>query len=257
MGQAEAKWARYEESRPDQLAARVEREPIVFWPLGLLEHHGWHLPVGLDGIKAERICQRIAANTGGVVLPTMWWGAEGGHGGFMWTLYQPENAAEAILVRTVERLIVFGFRVIVLLGGHYPWQSVMTRHIPALQEQHPEILFLWGTEMDIGGEALRLPGDHAAREETSYALSLHPEFVDMGALTPGRDETAWPRGEIPRMEMDFPGLCLDPGDPCFAQYGEDARQASRERGEEAVTRLVEYLAGRINRHLGRSNPGGV
>ena len=251
MEQAKAKWARYEELRPDQLAARVSEAPVVFWPLGLIEHHGWHLPVGLDGIKAERLCMKIASSTGGVLLPTMWWGGGGGHGGFMWTLYQPEDAAEAILGHTIERLVAFGFRVIVLVAGHYPWQGILDRQAPGLQEQHPEVLFVWGTEMNIGEEEVPLPGDHASREETSYALYLHPEFVDMGALKPGRDESAWPGGKAPSVEGDFPGLCLDPGDPCFAQYGEDARTASWERGEEAISRLSLALASRINRFLER------
>jgi len=53
-----ANWRRYEELRPDQLAALIRESPVAFWPLGLLEHHGWHLPVGFDGLKAERICRR-------------------------------------------------------------------------------------------------------------------------------------------------------------------------------------------------------
>ena len=47
-------WKNYEELRPDQLEAQLEESPIAFWPLGLLEHHGWHLPIGFDGIKAQR-----------------------------------------------------------------------------------------------------------------------------------------------------------------------------------------------------------
>ena len=53
-------WRRFEELRPDELAEMVAATPAAFWPLGLLEHHGWHLPVGFDGIKAERMCVRIA-----------------------------------------------------------------------------------------------------------------------------------------------------------------------------------------------------
>ena len=102
------KWRRYEELRPDELVRAVQTCPVLFWPLGLIEHHGWHLPVGLDGLKAERICIRIAEYTGGVLLPTMWWGAGGGHGGFMWTFYQSEEAAEAILVRTLHKAVDFG-----------------------------------------------------------------------------------------------------------------------------------------------------
>ena len=38
------------------------------------------------------------------------------NGDFAWTLYQPEKAAEAILARTVQGLVDFGFRAIVLLA---------------------------------------------------------------------------------------------------------------------------------------------
>jgi creatinine amidohydrolase len=244
-------WKRYQELRPDQLAQVVQEHPVVFWPLGLIEHHGWHLPLGLDGLKAEQICVRIAARTGGVLLPTMWWGAGGGHGAFHWTLYQSEEAAEAILARTVERLIAFGFRVIVLLAGHYPWMNILNRHLPELQEAHPEVLFLWGTEMDICRD-IRLPGDHAAREETSYGLALFPELVDLEALQAGRDASAWPQGQAPAVETQHPGVCFDPADPLFAQMGEDARTATAARGEEAVARLVEELGARINDHLGQA-----
>jgi creatinine amidohydrolase len=245
MPSSQPKWHRYQELRPDQLAEVVAARPIVFWPLGLLEHHGWHLPVGLDGLKAEHICMRIAERTGGVLLPTMWWGAGGGHGDFLWTHYQSEGAAEAILVRTVDQLIAYGFRALVLLAGHYPWRTILDRHLPALQEAHPEVLFLWGTEMEIGDE-VRLPGDHAAREETSYGLALFPQWVDLDALRPGHDDSAWPGGQPPPAEARHPGVCFDPRDPLYAQMGEDARTASAERGEQAVTRLVEHLAEIIN-----------
>jgi creatinine amidohydrolase/Fe(II)-dependent formamide hydrolase-like protein len=103
--------------------------------------------------------------------------------------------------------------------------------------------------MTIGGDEAPLPGDHAAREETSYGLALHPEFVDMGALRPGRDMSAWPGQQAPDLKGEYPGLSLDPADPCFAQYGEDARTASKERGEEAAGRLASHLASMITEFL--------
>jgi len=244
-------WKRYETLRPDQLAALVAESPIAFWPLGLLEHHGWHLPIGFDGIKAERLCIRIAERTGGVLLPTLWWGSGGGHGGFLWTHYQSEAAAESILATTLNQLIAFGFRAIVLVAGHYPWQDLLERHVPSLRRAHPEVLYLWGPETTLGAPEVQLPGDHASREETSYGLALLPELVDMGALRPGRDHSAWPGGVAPEDSGRYPGLHLDPSDPLFAQYGVDARLASAERGEEAISRLVDHLAATINRHLGR------
>ncbi|MBM3236771.1 creatininase family protein [Candidatus Poribacteria bacterium] len=249
MQSPQVTWKRYHELHPDELAEVIELAPIVFWPLGLIEHHGWHLPVGYDGIKAERICIRVAEKTGGVILPTMWWGANGGHGDFLWTHYQPPEASEAILVNTIKPLIKFGFRVIVLLAGHYPWQSILDKHLPTFREKHPQVLFLWGTEMSIAGEAVKLRGDHAARQETSFGLYLLPELVDMRALRPGRDASAWPGGEAPSVEGRHPGVCFEPNEPLFGQMGEDARTASAERGEEAIAPLVNHLAETIKRHL--------
>ncbi|MDA1191871.1 MAG: creatininase family protein, partial [Candidatus Poribacteria bacterium] len=98
-------WRRYVETRPDELAAMVAESPVAFLPLGLIEHHGWHMPVGYDGIKAERLCVRIAERTGGVILPVMWWGANGGHGDFLWTHYQPPQASASVLRTTTEQLL--------------------------------------------------------------------------------------------------------------------------------------------------------
>jgi creatinine amidohydrolase len=245
-------WRRYEELTPDDLAACVARAPVAYWPLGLLEHHGWHLPVGFDGIKAERLCVRIAERTGGVLLPVMWWGGIGGHGAFHWTLYQEEEAYAPILDRTVRGLIRFGFRCIVLLAGHYPWQGTLAGRMPSIRKAFPDVLLLWGTEVSIGGEALGLRGDHAAREETSYGLCLLPEHLRMDALRPGRGKEAWPAEEEPPVEGRHPGVRFDPSDPLFSQMGEDARTASAERGEDGVARLVDLVSERIRRHLERA-----
>lgn len=242
-------WKRYEQLRPDELAGLVKTTPIAYWPLGLLEHHGWQLPVGFDGIKADRICVRLAQKTGGVVLPVMWWGGVGGHGDFMWTFYQPEEAGRAIVVNTVDRLILYGFRVIVLLMGHYPWEQIVGRQLDQVQQQHPETMILWGTEASIGRPDLLLPGDHAAREETSYGLALLPEYVEMSAMQPGRDSNSWPQGLAVPANQQYPAVRYDPADPLFAQMGEDARLATAQRGEEAIARVVAHLARRIKAHL--------
>jgi len=249
MNETGATWGRFEELRPDELEAIVRRTPVAYWPLGLIEHHGWHLPVGFDGVKARRFCERLAGMTGGVVLPVMWWGALGGHGDFKWTFYQPVEAPQAILAETVERLIHCGFRCIVLLAGHYPWRTMIGNALPAIQERHPEVLFIHGTEADIGAPDVRLRGDHAARWETAYGLALLPELVDMDALRPGRtDAEAWPGGRAPEGER-HQGVKFDPAEPLFAQAGEDARTADAAEAEAMLSRLAEHLAGRVTDFL--------
>jgi creatinine amidohydrolase/Fe(II)-dependent formamide hydrolase-like protein len=124
--------------------------------------------------------------------------------------------------------------------------------MPALQSAHPQVLLIYGTEMDIA-DPVRLPGDHAAREETSYGLALFPQWVDLEAMRPGRDCAAsWPQGQAPAEQTWHPGVCFDPSSPHFAQMGENARTASAERGETALSNLVKALTQTIVAHLDSS-----
>ena len=246
-------WHRYETLRPGELARVVAERPVAFWPLGLLEHHGWHLPVGFDGLKAERICTAVAGRTGGVVLPTMWWGGGGGHGKFHWTLYQDETAARSVYETTVRGLLSFGFRVVVTLAGHYPWLSILNAALPAIRSAYPDATILAGTEMEIA-DNLRLPGDHAALEETSYGLALLPELVDLEQLRPHdarSDPPAWPPAGAPPPEDRHPAVDFDPTSPTFAQMGDPATRATAERGSRHVAALVQALAARIDDALAR------
>lgn len=64
----------FERLRPAQIAVRIEQTPVAYLPIGILEWHSLHNPYGLDGLKAKGIALRLAAELGGLVMPTMFWG---------------------------------------------------------------------------------------------------------------------------------------------------------------------------------------
>src|SRR5262245_58459246 len=142
---------RFELSHPDDLEEHLRRAPVAYVPLGTYEHHGWHLPVGFDGIKAHALCLRAAGRTGGVVLPTFYYGIGGGHVGYQWTSVLGEAEVRPLLAATVEHLVRFGFRVVVLYTGHYAGEQV--RMVRVLAEEaggrHPEARFLGVTDPDL------------------------------------------------------------------------------------------------------------
>lgn len=243
-----ASFRKYIEMRPDELEDVLKEAPVALWPLGLLEHHGWHLPVGFDGLKAERMCERIGQQTGGVMLPVMWWGGGGGHDVFKWTFYQSEEAYAAILTETVNKLVEYGYKAIVVLAGHYPWQSTLEKCLPAIEEAHPDVLLLWGTEVKIC-DNITIQGDHAAKEETSFGLALFPEHIDMDALTSGRGKEVWIGEEPPPLEKQHPKVCFDTDDPRFSQMGVDAREATAEHGEAGIKQVVDEVTKRILAHI--------
>lgn len=252
MTNGRPRWGEYEGLRPDELEEIVAASPVAYWPLGLLEHHGWHLPVGFDGVKGRRLCLRMAERTGGVVMPVMWWGCCGGHEAFKWTLYQPPEASEAVVDRTLRGLVTSGFRCVVMLCGHYPWREVLARVVPPIERGNPRVRFIWGTEADIAAGEVRLKGDHAARWETAYGLALLPELVDMDALRPGRAERAsWPAGGPPPEADRHPGVEFDAGSPLFAQAGEDARLADAEEAARMLDAMIEHVIGLVGEVIGR------
>ena len=62
---------------PGQLNEEQKRCPLVFVPIGPLEYHGPHLPVGTDAINATQCALEACRRLGkGVVHPTLYWGTE-------------------------------------------------------------------------------------------------------------------------------------------------------------------------------------
>jgi creatinine amidohydrolase len=241
---------RMEEMSPDELEKVLEHAPIAFVPLGTFEHHGWHLPVCFDGIKAHALCERVAQRTGGTVLPTFFYGTGGGHVGYKWTLMLPEPQIAPLIEATLDHLARQGFKVVVLLTGHYPKEQVDMVHRLAREAQghHPHVRFIGLTEPEVttpqSGDAYG--GDHAAKYETSIALALNPDWVRLDQLTAGREPARVTLSDTPRKDA----ATHDPTHPLYAIYGQDPRTtASRELGEKLVAEIVSRLAGQVEEAL--------
>lgn len=51
--------------RPGQIKQEMVRCPRIWVPLGTIEYHSHHLPVGLDGLQAHGLCLDAADLVGG------------------------------------------------------------------------------------------------------------------------------------------------------------------------------------------------
>src|SRR3989442_265064 len=67
---------RYELMTPGAIVAARARSPIAFVPVGPLEWHGPHLPLGTDALVAHHLAVRVARRVGGIVLPALFAGTE-------------------------------------------------------------------------------------------------------------------------------------------------------------------------------------
>jgi len=69
--------SRLEELFPAELETYLTETPALLIPLGTIEWHGHHLPLGLDVLKADALADAAAEGCGAVVAPPIWLAAGG------------------------------------------------------------------------------------------------------------------------------------------------------------------------------------
>ena len=226
----ERPWGRYAELRPGQLAALVEAAPIAYVPWGALEWHGPHLPFGLDGITAEGVAERVVRRTGGVLLPTTWWPITALPHRF--SLSIRSDVIQSLWDGIFAELARAGFRVVVLLSGHYAQghELVLMDAAEHAMVEH-NLLVLAVPPLALVDEEML---DHAAHWETALLLALRPRLVDLDALGAAA------------------GGALLPAHT--AVLGDDPRRATAGQGESALKLATERIAVGVQALLSHGSP---
>jgi creatinine amidohydrolase len=197
---------RFELLRPEEILEEKRRFPVAYLPLGPLEWHGPHLPLGTDPLTAEAVARRVAEETGGVVMPTFFWGTERERDDRMleylglpagqWivgmdfpknpvrSLYVSEDAFASAVREYLRLLVLQGYRLVVIVNGHGG-----TNHLTALLRLAKE--FTATTQCTVihtmdafADEDACEDGGHASMMETAMMRRLYPDSVDLSALPP-------------------------------------------------------------------------
>jgi creatinine amidohydrolase len=224
----------YQEMLPHEFEAAVAEAPAAFLPLGTLEYHGPHMAIGNDALKAQAILERVCARTGGVMVPTLYWGIGGGHKAYPTSILLRDELLGPLLDDILDGLHRNGFRVFVLLTGHYPGEQTQAVKNAAarLCQAHPDARAWALPEYEAFPAEYR--GDHAAKWETSILWHLRPELVDIGRISAAAAPGA-PEATRTLEEMDAPG-------PLHGILGDNpAKTARPELGEETVGVIVDNL----------------
>lgn len=93
--------------------------PVAYLPIGCLERHGDHLPMGLDVIKAYKICCIAAEQLGGVVFPPHYYAGiqnqseeqMAKYTGAWGNIYTDATARDS-LIDTIAKIAVTGVKVL-------------------------------------------------------------------------------------------------------------------------------------------------
>ena len=180
-------------------AAAGMKEALVVLPLGSIEQHSRHLPVGTDAFAAQSVADALEADDPErvLLLPPLWYGASDHHDRYAGTV----SIGSPLLSRLVSAVITgvgrtVGVRRFLLLNGHGGNVPAMRVALELIAREAPEMdglgLSYWDalfTGLSSRGEPYPEPMGHADRVETSLMLARglvpSPAEAVAGSLTDG------------------------------------------------------------------------
>lgn len=240
-----------------------ESEGVCILPVGCLEKHGQHLPVGTDVIHVTEIARLAADKETACVFPSMYFGEKTGAGEFKGTVIFSAELRQQLLKETCREIARNGFKKILLYNGHGGNQAMISNFsrsvlyedtdymvydysigsdfaLPKklLQENYPYLTKEDRAVLKDYTDSKKRYG-HACFVETGWVYGVRPETVrldkidqESGASTHRFDEFANLKINTPLAWMaDYPN-----------SYAGDSHEGMNERIARA---MVEYSTDRL------------
>jgi creatinine amidohydrolase/Fe(II)-dependent formamide hydrolase-like protein len=197
------------ECTPEEYQKAMESKPAIIIPVGAMEWHDEHLPIGFDYLKIEKISELIADHIGCFVSPPISFGyphhmsKEEIRGK---STFCPEFDPLFQYVLAIGKMLVDkNFKVIYFLSGHYERSQVYMlklisrlivdygrdngKELISIAHHEPDFTIKKGISPNAKEDYVRkdpnimyFQGDHAGFYETSVALYLMPKLVRINKI---------------------------------------------------------------------------
>lgn len=177
----------------------LDRERVVpVVPLGSIEQHGPHLPMGTDTFQCELIVDSADEREPNLILatPVLWIGNSVNHLGFDATLFVDPTRYVSLLVDIGRSFLDQGFRHLLFLNGHGANIAPLGTALHQLEgdylRERDGLQIAGATWWTLAPEVLEEVQDsplgttgHACEIETSLILAGHPSLVREDRFTEG------------------------------------------------------------------------
>lgn len=105
------------------IKAAAERHAAILLPVGVIENHGPHLPVGTDAFIALALCQATQRFAGALgketlIAPPFYWGVNSVLKDFVGSFKMRPETSAAVLTDIIDSLSADGFRDIYVVSHH-------------------------------------------------------------------------------------------------------------------------------------------
>jgi creatinine amidohydrolase len=230
---------------PHELQAALAARSLVFIPLGTIEWHSAHLPIGLDGLTAHGVCARAAARAGGIVMPALFFGVGGGHTNYPWTIMAGSAAPiHEMIMQSLRRLSDFDVKTVVVFTGHFPDEQL------ALID---DIALRWNTSdstmrvipLSVNRAGASQAPDHAGVFETSLLWAMWPDRVHLEQLP-----------QLSQAPADDPGGDVmgnhrhNLNHPLYGVFGPDPRTFDAGRAAGLLDEIITWIISQVDDTVG-------
>ena len=220
---------------------------VCIIPMGVLEKHGPHLPLGTDVFIAREIARRAAEQEYAVIFPFYFAGQifEAKH--LPGTIAYSSDLIFRLLDETVREIARNGFNKIILVNAH-GGNNAFLQFFTQIQLESPRDFAVYAiipaidpeTQRKIAEKRISSFDGHAGEIETSFMLAFRPDLVQ---LDRANDESGENLNRLP-IKTQFP--MIQTGIWWYAQfpnhYAGDAREATAEVGELLLQSRANFLA---------------
>jgi creatinine amidohydrolase len=220
---------------------------LVIIPVGSVEEHGQHNPLGADLIIARAAANAIGERVNAPVAPVMPIGNARNLMGFPGTASIDPELLRQVMVQVCEAYIMHGAKRFLFINGHGGNTAALKMVAADLYAKHGAIATQteWWT---ILKQISEYPcNDHGGYYETSMVMAVDENLVDMSKAktVPRKNLTS---ELIFKNGLEFRGVgvpvpvTLDKLTP-VGNYGAEAEKANVEMGRKMFEVYVDYCAG--------------
>ncbi|NOX89066.1 MAG: creatininase family protein [Calditrichaeota bacterium] len=158
---------------------------VAVLPIGAIEPHNRHLPYGQDFFHSTEVAKRCVrkaweATKKVILLPGIPYGVDCNLMDFPFAMHINQSTLDALVGDIVRSLKHYGILKIVLLNGHGGNEfKALIRRLQFEEGVHIFLCNWWKVGEDQYDQIFENPDDHAGELETSVALHLYPELVEL------------------------------------------------------------------------------
>ncbi len=167
----------------------LTKSDLVIIPIGALEQHGAHLPIGTDIINGIERCKLIAQERDILVAPIMMVGQSPYHMGFAGTISLSAHLILQVHMEAVKSLIAHGFNRFIIMNAHGGNRAISTLLVDQINQTTGGVAVSFSQAIQPFNKVTnntrgKVLDRHAGTGETSNSLYLMPALVQLEKALP-------------------------------------------------------------------------